>query len=322
MYLTDLAITLVLLPLMWPWMKPLLARRFSIDELRATLRFGLPRLPHGLASQTLDANPKLLLARHATAADVGVYQNGVTLGTGVAFFKNAFETAFAPFYYATAREPDAKVVFSKMATYGAAVFVLLVAGTVAVARDAILVLLDPSWLGALPVVPLVAIAFALQGVYQLTSIGLNLTNRTEFYSTATITAALVSVGAGWWLIPRYHVVGAAETVLVSYGTQVAMAFVMSQRMYPVHYEYGRVLRVVGAGVGAAAAGSWMLPASTPALAGLVLRGVLTIVVYAALLWISGFLRPTERAFLREIRARLARRPSSPRSAPARSDHDG
>ncbi len=304
-YATDLMLTLVLLPLMWPWVRSLVTRAFSWTELRQLLRFGLPRLPHGLASQTLDGSPKLMLGQSVTPALVGVYQNGATLGAGVAYFKNALENAFAPFYYATARQPDAREIFAKMATYGVAVFVLLVAGTTAVARDVILLLLKPEYLDALPVVPLIAMAFAIQGTYQLTSIGLNLTSRTEFYPVATIIAAIVSVALGSVLIPRAGLIGAAITVLVSYATQALVAFALAQRVYHVRYERTRLLRILVAGVCAAAAGVW-LPSMTP-LAGLMLRGGTTTIVFAVCLWVTGFFRPTEHAFLGEMLARLRQR---------------
>jgi O-antigen/teichoic acid export membrane protein len=91
---------------MWPWLRPLVGWSFSMEELRQSLRFGLPRLPAGLASQALDSSPKLLLARDFPQSEVGIYQNGTTLGTAVSFFKTAFETAWAPFYYETSRTPD------------------------------------------------------------------------------------------------------------------------------------------------------------------------------------------------------------------------
>jgi O-antigen/teichoic acid export membrane protein len=304
-YATDLVLTVILLPLMWPWVRPLVTRAFSWTELRQLLRFGLPRLPHGLASQTLDGSPKLMLGQTVSADLVGVYQNGATLGAGVAYFKNALENAFAPFYYATARQDGAREVFAKVATYGVAVFVLLVAGTTAVSRDVILLLLKPEYLDALPVVPLIALAFAIQGVYQLTSIGLNLTGRTEFYPVATIVAALVSVALGSWMIPRYGLIGAGVTVLVSYATQAVVAFSLAQRVYHVRYERARLLRVVVAGAAGAAAGLW-LPAMRP-LAGLLLRGATTTIVFAACLWVTGFFRPTERAFLQEMLTRLRQR---------------
>jgi O-antigen/teichoic acid export membrane protein len=304
LYLTDLILTVVLLLLMWPWLRPLVGWTFSNDELRQSLRFALPRLPAGLASQALDSTPKIMLGRFFPQAEVGVYQNGTTLGTGVAFFKSAFETAWAPFYYETSRRPDAKAVFSKMATYGAAILVLLVAGTTAIARDVILVVLRPEYLDAVPVVPLIATAIGLQGIYQLTSIGLNLTSRTEFYSVSTITAAILGMASGLWLIPRFGVAGAALTVLVAYAVQAIIAFALAQRLYPVAYETGRLVRVAIAGI-AATVIALSLP-SMPALAGLVVRGTTTVLAYVLILALTGFFRPTERAFVREIVGRAKR----------------
>ena len=223
----------------------------------------------------------------------------------MAFFKTAFETAWAPFYYETSRTPDAKIVFSKMTTYGVAVLVLLVAGTTAVARDVVLLVLSPEYLVAVPVVPLIGMAMGLQGVYQLTSIGLNLTSRTEFYTASTIAAAIAGVAAGLWLIPRFGVVGAAETVLLAYATQAAIACVLAHRLYPMRYEIGRLLRVVGAGVIAALVAA-AIPDMAP-LAGFFARGTTTVAAYVAVLWMTGFFRPTERAFMREMLRKGARR---------------
>jgi O-antigen/teichoic acid export membrane protein len=311
-YAADIVLTVILLPLMWPWARSLVTFDGSMAELRRVLRFGLPRLPHGLASQTLDGNPKLMLGQSVSADLVGVYQNGATLGAGVAYFKNALENAFAPFYYATARQPDARAIFAKMATYGVAVFVLLVAGTTAVAHDAILLLLRPEYLKAVPIVPLVAAAFAIQGIYQLTSIGLNLTSRTEFYPVATLTAAGVSIALGSWLIPRHGLIGAGLTLFASYATQAVVAFVLAQRVYHVAYERGRLARILLSGVAATLA-AIALPAMPPWL-GLLARGSTTVAVFAACLLVTGFFRTSERDFLREVWTRWRqRRRVSPRN---------
>ena len=317
MFAADLVVTLVLLPLMWRWMQPYLRIAFSMTDLRTALRFGLPRVPHGLAQQALDGGNKLLLNAYVPQAQLGVYQNAVTLGTGVKFFTAAFETAWAPFYYATAREPDAPATFSRMTTYALAVLVLIVAGTTAIAPDVILVMLTPDYLDAAPILPIVAVAMAFQGVYLLTSIGLNLTSRTEFYPVSTITAAIVGLGSGAVLMPRFGVRGAAVALLMAYVTQAAVAFMFARRLYPIRYEAARITRVVIAGIVAAACARWLVPAMPP-LAGLFVRGITTVAVFAALLWMSGFLRSTELAFLREkialVRKRGPKRvPETPRA---------
>ena len=114
MYAADLIVTVVIAAADVAVVPTIRARRCSRrDELRAALRFGLPRVPHGIAQQTLDGGNKLLLGAFIPQAQLGVYQNAVTLGTGVKFFTSAFETAWAPFYYATSRQPDAKDIFSR-----------------------------------------------------------------------------------------------------------------------------------------------------------------------------------------------------------------
>jgi O-antigen/teichoic acid export membrane protein len=302
MYAADLIVTLVIVPMMWPWFRPYLRGLFSMAELRTALRFGLPRVPHGIAQQALEGGNKLLLGAYIPQAQLGIYQNAVTLGTGVKFFTSAFETAWAPFYYATSRQPDAKETLSRMTTYAVAVLVVLVATTTAVAREVILVVLTPDYLPAVTVLPIVAVAMALQGIYLLTSIGLNLTSRTAFYPVATMTAAVVGLGSGTMLMPSLGVTGAAIALLLAYVTQTGVAYVFARRVYPIQYEWLRLGRIVAAGVVAAFVAQ-ALP-EMPALAGLMARGSATVAVFAGLLWVSGFMRATERAFLREKWRRL------------------
>ena len=143
--------------------------------------------------------------------DVGVYSMAVSFGLTQKLFLSAFESAWAPFYYATIREPDAPRVFRTVTTYGVAVLALLTAGLSAVGRDAaqamthgrLLAPDDPRWHDVATVITWTAIGVFLQGVYLLTSIGLNITKRTQYYPVATMTAAATNVGLNFLLIPRY-----------------------------------------------------------------------------------------------------------------------
>lgn len=305
-YAADILTTIVLLPVLWRWMRPLVQARFSGEDLRLALRFGLPRLPHGLAQQGLDAGNQLLLTRYIALPQQGVYKNGVTLGTAIRFFTSAFETAWAPFYYATAKRAGAQGIFSKMATYGVAVLTLLVAVTIALAHDAILVMLKPEYLGAARVIPYIAVGMALQGVYLLTSIGLNLTSRTEYYPVGTFAALIVGLGSGLILMPRWGIEGAALAFLLSTATQTAVSFVFARRFYPISYEIGRITRILAAGVMAALAGLWLVPDWAP-IVRLAVRAIVTTGVFAALLGATGFFRKTERAFAAEMIANFRRR---------------
>ena len=297
----DLIVTLALLPLLWPWSRPMLRPMFSVDDLRMCLRFGLPRLPHGLAQQALDAGNKFLLSRYVPLSGLGVYQIGTTLGQSLKFFLSAFETGWAPFYYENARQPDAQVTFRKITTYGIAVLALLVAGITSIASDLVLLLANRTYEGAAIVVPLIALGIAWQGVYLLTSIGLNLTSQTKYYPLSTFAAAAVGLGSGAVLMPLAGATGAAVSFMVSYITLAVVAGLFANRYYPMAYEKGRIARVVAAAT-AAAVVAVVLPSVGP-LAGVLMRGSATVLVFAGLIWAGGFLRPTERLFLTALLAR-------------------
>ncbi len=299
----DLIVTLGLLPLLWPWVGRLLRPTFSMEDLRVCLRFGLPRLPHGLAQQALDAGNKFLLSRYVSLSGLGVYQIGATLGQSLKFFLSAFETGWAPFYYEASHRPDATVTFSKITTYGIAILALLVAGITAVSADLVLLLANRSYAGATLIVPLIALGIACQGVYLLTSIGLNLSSQTKYYPVSTFAAAAVGLGSGVILMPIYGATGAAVAFLLSYVTLAAVAGYFANRHYPMTYEKGRIAKLVSAAAVSAAV-ALAIP-RLPPLAGFLTRGSTTVVVFGALLWIAGFMRPTERAFLAGFLVRKA-----------------
>ena len=133
-----LAFTLVLLP----WFGRLIRLAFSRQVLREALRFGLPRVPHGLAQQAIGPATdgyllRLFLPSPHALEKIGAYGMGATFGLTLKLFLSAFEYAWAPFYFSTMKEPDAKRTFSRVGTYGIGVLVLMAAGLSAIALDLI-----------------------------------------------------------------------------------------------------------------------------------------------------------------------------------------
>ena len=226
-------------------------------------------------------------------------------------FLSAFEYAWAPFYFATMKEPDAKRTFSLVTTYGVAALVLLVVGLAAVSHDAVRLMTGPQFEGAARVIPWIGVGVLFQGVYLLTSIGLNITKETRFYPMATAAGAAVSVGANLVLIPRFGVIGAAWANALAYAVLAGVAYSFSQRFYPMRYEHGRLLRVVFAGVA-----TWLLvrlavPAGVTPLTGLLLRGGIVVVAYPIALYATGFYHAREVDVLMRLFSR--RRAKQPRA---------
>ena len=308
--IADVVVTAGVMAILLRRFAPLIRPVFSSRTLRESLAFGLPRVPHAAAQQVMAVGDKFILATFRPIAEVGVYSMGVSFGLTQKLFLSAFEYAWAPFYYAAARESGAATLFATVTTYGIAALALLTAGLSAIARDLLDLMTRGVFVEAAPVVAWTAIGVFLQGVYLLTSIGLNITKRTVYYPASTIAAAAANVGLNYALVPRFGMMGAAWANAAGYALQAGLAFYFSQRVYPVRHEYGRLARVVAAAAAAFLAGA-ALPSMQPA-AAVVLRGSAVVVTFAGLLWLTGFFHREELRTLARLRpGRQGRRGAPP-----------
>lgn len=311
--LADLIVTALFTIALARSFAPLIRPVFSRALLAEALRFGLPRLPHGIALQTVAAADRYLLSLFVTLAEIGVYSIGATFGLAMKLFLSAFEYAWAPFYFAIMKERDAKRTYSTVTTYGLAVLALLTAALSALAPDLVRLMTTPAFFGAAAVVPWIAVGVLLQGVYLLTSIGLNITKHTEYYPVATGLAAATSVGANLILIPRSGALGAAWSNALAYGVLAVTAMWFSQRVYPIAYEWARIGRIAVAAAGAFVAARLVWPAAADPLPGLLVRGVAAVAVFPAILLATGFFQPREMRRIKSLAAtlRTGRRTDAP-----------
>jgi O-antigen/teichoic acid export membrane protein len=328
--LADMLVTIALMVVLSRWFAPLIRPVFSMAVLRRALGFGAPRVPHAAAQQVMAVADKPILTLFTSVQDIGVYSMAVSFGLTLKLFLSAFESAWAPFYYGTMREPDAPQVFRVITTYGVAVLALLGAGLSAVGRDVASAMThgyfiapdDPRWQAVGSIITWTAVGVVLQGVYLLTSIGLNITKQTQYYPIATMVAAATNVVLNFILIPRVGIVGAGWANAAAYGVQAALGFAFSQRFYAIAYEWGRLLRVAVfsvvawavahslpsiklAGVGPR---SWLAPVPD-----ILLRGTTVVVIYVGLLAATGFFGAEDIKKLLTLRGRAR---SQPPMAPA------
>ena len=306
----DVMVTAVFTPILGIWFRPLLRPMFSLTVIRAALGFGLPRIPHSIANQAIGLADRYFLNAYGSLRDVGLYSIGASFGLAPKLFLSAFESAWTPFFLGVMREPDAKRIYSTVSTYALAAPVLIVAALAAAAHDLVRLTTTEQFHGAAAVTPWIALGVMFQGVYVVGSIGLVITKRTAFYPLATGSAAAVSLLANAFLIPRYGLLGAAFANAVAYGTLAVVTVGFSWRVYPIRYEWSRLLRIAVAGLAGYLAANWMVPLSMPPLSGLFLRTAVTGATYLGVLYFTGFFHAGELRMLKEVRQRALQRRTS------------
>jgi O-antigen/teichoic acid export membrane protein len=233
-----------------PVFKRWLRLSFSKPVLSELMGFGLPYVPSGLAYIVMDQISRFFIARMISEAAAGVFSACYKLGMFMALIVAAFRFAWHPFFLSTLKQKDAPQVFGRVLTYFLAVtgfFFLLVSvflKEIVQFRIGSFQLLDSRYVGGIGIVPIVLLCYILYGVYANFVVGIYLKKKTALLSIFTGSGMLVTLAANWLLIPKYGIVGSAWATFLGYVTMATGLYIANQRLYPIPYEFKRILKLI------------------------------------------------------------------------------
>ncbi|HUP31550.1 MAG TPA: oligosaccharide flippase family protein [Gaiellaceae bacterium] len=275
-----------------------LGLQFSRPLLREMNRFGIPLVPAALALIAVNFSDRFFLVHLASLEEVGVYEIGVRIASAMVLLLTAFRMAWPAFAYSIEDDGEAKRTYAYVLTYLVVVASWLALALGLLAPWLVRLLTQPEFYAGERVVAPLAFGGMAFAAYLVMVIGVGRAKRTQFNWLITGLAAVVNVALNLILIPPYGMMGAAVATVAAYGVMFVAMTWYAQRVFPVPYQWRRVLTAAGTAVALLLAGK--------ALGGLGAALGLTLAYPLALL-LLGFYLPEERRKL-IARAPFARSP--------------
>jgi O-antigen/teichoic acid export membrane protein len=269
-----------------------LGAQFDTGLLRKMQHFGMPLVPSALALWTINFVDREFVSWYKGNAEVGVYSAAVKIASLITFVMVAFRTAWPAFAYSIEDDREAKRTYSFVLTYLLALTSWAALALGALAPWWVRLLTDPRYQRAEKGVALLAFAGAVYAGYVVLAIGSGRARKTQWNWAVTGAGAAVNVGLNFWLVPRFGMVGAAVSTAVAYVVLFVGMTLYAQRVYPVRYQWRRVVTCVAVGAGlTVAARAAHLPLAPSAL---------LVLAYPLVLGALGFYLPAERQRLRRL----------------------
>lgn len=223
---------------------------FDWPPLLEALRFGLPKVPHGLLVQALNLADRRILDSFVSRAEVGVYQMGSNFASAMKFPLSAFEPAWQPFVFDHARRADGPREIGLVASRMGIVFISLAVTLGLILPDLLrIVIQNAEFHGAARVVPILVLATLFQGLFLLSSIGISISKKARYYPMITAAAAGLNIGLNLWLVPRHGVMAAAWATVGGYALMALLGARISRRLYPIPIAWLRLGSAFCVGVG-------------------------------------------------------------------------
>ncbi|HUC08289.1 MAG TPA: oligosaccharide flippase family protein [Solirubrobacterales bacterium] len=275
-----------------------LSLRFERPLLRRLLRFGTPTMPAELSLYGLNFVDRIIIIHAIGLPEAGLYSLGVKFAQAVNVLVRGFQLAWPPLAYSIRDDDEARRTYATVVTLFTAGCAFVVTGMWLLSRWIVRALAAPKFFDSYEVIGLIATGVTLYALYMVLVVILGRTGRTEFNFPATIAALVANIALNLILVPSLGIVGAGIALVASYIVVLALMYVFTQRLFPVPYEWARLLRVVGVSTTLVLLGEFLLP--TDGFVGLLLRMALWLLYPFALL-ATGFFTRGERAWLARLR---------------------
>jgi len=267
------------------------------DLLRRMLRFGLPTMPAELSLYSLQFIDRLIIARSLGLVEVGLYAIAFKCSQAIQVVIRGFQLAFPPLAYSIVDDAEARRVYATIITAFVAFCAWLVIGMWLEARWIVDLLASPEYFEAYRVVGLLALGSALYGIYLALVVVIGRSGRTEFNLPATGVGMAVNVGLNLWLVPEYGIEGAGIALVASYLVVVAMMFRYGDRLFPVPWQWRKLILIAVVATALTVGGELALPSD--GIDGFLLRA-LAWAAFPALLWFGSLADAEEKTALRQL----------------------
>jgi O-antigen/teichoic acid export membrane protein len=258
-FLSNLAASGLTLVMLLP---QILAVKWKInpDLWRKMLFYAFPLLFAGMAGIVNETFDRLLL-RYLLPKDISTFQVGVyaacyKISILMTIFIQAYRYAAEPFFFAQAREKDARLVYARIMDYFIIVVSLIFLVTMLYLDDFILPLLVRSkeyWVGR-GVIPVLMMANLFLGVYYNLSIWYKLTGKTSWGAWLSLIGAVITLILNFWWIPLssshliYGYYGSAWATFICYGSMMVLSYLIGQKYFPVNYNVVKFAGYLGLSV--------------------------------------------------------------------------
>lgn len=217
--------------------------QFDLDTLREMLRFSVPLVPSSVAVIVTMYIDRIIIGQLMGLSDVGLFGIGYRLASLSNLLMVGFVSALTPLVYTHYREPGTPRELARIFRVFVALGLLFCLGLSLFARDILAVLTTPQYVPGAAVVPLLAPAMLLSGMY-IFAPGLGIAKKTAVIAGINIGAALMNTTLNLALVPAIGIQGAALATFLSSAAIFGANMIASQRLYPVPHDW----RILGLAV--------------------------------------------------------------------------
>lgn len=206
---------------------------FDFKKLSYLLSYALPLLPAFLGTLLLSYFDRIMLNSMVSQKSAGLYSFAYNIAGLQYMVSSAIMNGWVPKYYKQMNEKNFDVL-DKQGVQLFKIIGLATLGLVAFGQYIGMVLGSKSYHEGLNIVPVVIVGQFFMTMAVIYKYSISYSKKTILSTIAILISAGLNVGLNYIFIPRYGMVAASWTTLVSYFTQAVFTIILVRKLLKVH----------------------------------------------------------------------------------------
>lgn len=244
--LSEIVVIIILFPLLISQM----SLKFDVPILKIAVGFGIPLIFSSLAMMLLNLSDRYIIKYFLNDEMVGLYD----LGYRVAGVLNMFiivplSLTLIPQAYKMFGKSGDKRFYSKVLTYLTFGLVWIGLALSLFSKEIIKLLArNQSFWPSYEVVPIVVLSYVFFGMRIVSSLGMYLNKKTKYVAYTTIAAAALNIILNIIFIPKYGMITAAYSTLISFIFLYIISYYFGNISYEIPFENLKIAEALIIGV--------------------------------------------------------------------------
>jgi len=218
---------------------------YSLSLLKDLFVYGFPLIFVGYGMIALSLVDRYLLSIHVDLTALGIYSLGLKFATLLTIVVvTPFWRSYGPFRFSIMKQDNAKQIYARVFTYYIIVSCWAALGLSLLGREVVFIMTDELFWDAYKIIPYLSVGLIFYGTYYMVQTGIYINKKTKYIGYIMNSVALVKIAIAWWLIKEWGVYGAGVSSIIGFLLLSIITYVVAQKIYPISYEWWRVVKVI------------------------------------------------------------------------------
>ena len=218
--------------------------RFSIVRLKEMLKFGMPMIPSSLGAFIVHSSDRFFIKSFCSIGDAGIYSLGYRFGIlPGTFVSQPFNQIWMPRRLEVYRQPNAEVIFGRIFTYFIGLIAFAGLGISVLTSEILQIVAAPAYWQAYQIVPIIVLANIIFTMHYHFNMGIVISKKTKYFALINFSNGILVLGLNTVLIKHFGIYGAAYATLIAFVYKVALTFYFSNKLYKIHFEIIRIMKI-------------------------------------------------------------------------------